>query len=85
MPLPNATQVASLASRTNGARADFILRVTELLQRIERTDRTRAHLHRVKITNERKARAAEKAFDHEFDHLVAAAAELRELLNEEGV
>jgi hypothetical protein len=84
MAAHNATQAATLAARTNGQRVDLILRITELLQRIERADRSRAHLHRVRIFNERKARLAEKAFNHDFDHLTAAAAELREILNEQG-
>jgi hypothetical protein len=83
--MPNASQVAALAARANGHRTDFILRVTELLQRIERADRARAQVHRVKITNERKARTAEKAFDHDWDMLVAAASELRDSINEQGV
>jgi hypothetical protein len=46
---------ATLARALNGQRVDLMLRITELLQRIERADRSKAHLHRVRIINERKA------------------------------
>jgi hypothetical protein len=82
MPPQSATQQAANAARANGHRVEVWLQVTELLQRIERADRTRSQLHKVRITNERKARAVEKAFDHDWAHLVAAAAELRESINE---
>lgn len=85
MSAANATAAAQAVAKTTGHRAEFVLRVTELLQRIERTDRSRRALHRVLIINERKAKLAERAFEHDWQHLTDAAQELRDTIYEQGV